>query len=179
MPIKPVDRHLFLQGGRCFFCNDLVARSDASLEHLKPRSQGGENDDENCVACCKALNSLFGRMSLKEKIRVVLNQDGKFDCPNKLTSTCSSYASCESASTPANEAHPTKSKPAANQWIITDLQKRGTSRPKTVKALRSTIRAIAPAAVGMLSEEELDTLLEDLQRRGKIQISETKVQYTL
>jgi len=177
MPIKPLDRLLFLQGGHCFFCKDPVARSDASLEHLKPRSQGGENDYENCVACCKALNSLFGQMSLKEKIRVILNQDGKFQCPSKLTSPSASTVSSESESTSTNAANSRKSMSIINQWIITDLQKRGISRPKTIKAFKSTIRANAPAAIGILSEEEIDGLLKDLQRCGKIQIVETKISY--
>jgi len=41
------------------------------VEHLVAAANGGGNGDDNTVACCKALNSLLGRMSLKEKLRVV------------------------------------------------------------------------------------------------------------
>jgi len=44
--------------------------------------------DENCVACCKAVNALLGSMSLKEKIQVVLNQQGQFKCPNLVIQRC-------------------------------------------------------------------------------------------
>ncbi len=82
MPIKPLDRLLFAQGGMCFFCNAQLSKADASIEHLVAQANGGSNDDANCVACCKAVNALLGSMSLKEKLRVVLNQKGRFICPN-------------------------------------------------------------------------------------------------
>lgn len=37
---------------------------------------------ENLVLCRKTLNSMFGSMSLKEKIKVILVRQGKFICPN-------------------------------------------------------------------------------------------------
>src|SRR5687767_9001118 len=83
MPTKPLDRLLFTQGGACFFCREPLPQSEASVEHLVASANGGDNGDDNCVACCKALNALFGSMSLKEKIQLVLNQKGQFRCPNK------------------------------------------------------------------------------------------------
>ncbi|MEK6259333.1 MAG: HNH endonuclease [Planctomycetota bacterium] len=82
MPSKPIDRLLFAQGGQCFFCHHELSPPEASVEHLVATSNGGSNDPDNCVACCKALNVLLGHMSLKEKLRVVLNQKGEFKCPN-------------------------------------------------------------------------------------------------
>src|SRR5688500_13713976 len=82
MPIKPLTKLLFAQGGLCFFCKKPLPAADASVEHLVASSNGGSNCDENCVACCKSLNALLGRMSLKEKIQVFLNQKGQFECPN-------------------------------------------------------------------------------------------------
>lgn len=81
MPTKPIDRLLFAQGGICFFCEAPLSPAEASVEHLVASANRGSNSDENCVASCTALNSLLGRMSLKEKLRVVLNQKGKFKCP--------------------------------------------------------------------------------------------------
>lgn len=82
MPTKPIDRLMFAQGNNCFFCSMPLSRADASVEHLVPSSRAGSNSDDNCVACCKAINMLLGSMSLKEKIKVVLNQKGQFICPN-------------------------------------------------------------------------------------------------
>lgn len=82
MPTKPLDRLMFAQGGICFFCKKPLPKSEASVEHLVASANGGSNSDENCVACCKAVNALLGSMSLKEKIQVVLNQKGQFKCPN-------------------------------------------------------------------------------------------------
>src|SRR3954462_11502701 len=84
MPTKPLDRLLFAQGGKCFFCEGSLSQSEASVEHLVASANGGTNSDDNCVACCKALNALLGSKSLKEKVRVVLNQKGQFRCPNKM-----------------------------------------------------------------------------------------------
>ena len=82
MPTRPLDRLMFAQGGVCFFCKAPLTKADASVEHLVASANGGRNDDDNCVVCCKAVNALLGSMSLKEKIQVVLNQKGHFKCPN-------------------------------------------------------------------------------------------------
>lgn len=81
MATKPIERLLFAQGGNCFFCEKPLPRSHASVEHLVALTFGGKDGDENCVACCKSLNSLFGRMSLKEKLKIILHQRGSFACP--------------------------------------------------------------------------------------------------
>ncbi len=82
MPTKPIDKLLFIQGGRCFFCDKKLTKQEASIEHLLASSKGGANSYENCVAYCKKLNGLFGNMTIKEKFQVVLNQKGEFTCPN-------------------------------------------------------------------------------------------------
>jgi hypothetical protein len=82
MPTKPIERLLFIQGNKCFFCNKKLARGEASIEHLWAKSKGGPNGNGNCVSCCVSLNRLFGDMTLAEKFKVVLNQNGKFKCPN-------------------------------------------------------------------------------------------------
>lgn len=79
---KPLKRLLFIQGNHCFFCKKTMAKHEASVEHLLPSSRGGVNKDENRVVCCQSLNALLGNISLKEKFQVILNQQGKFKCPN-------------------------------------------------------------------------------------------------
>jgi hypothetical protein len=85
MSTTPLQRMMFLQGQLCFFCNRSIPKGEASLEHLVPSSVGGREHPDNLVACCKTLNALFGSMSVKDKIRVILKQNGKFVCPYQPT----------------------------------------------------------------------------------------------
>jgi hypothetical protein len=59
--------------------------------------------------------------------------------------------------------------------VLADLQKRGTARPRTVKALSGTINALFKK---QLSESEIASLLDQLQTSGVISVSGTKVSYT-
>jgi len=60
--------------------------------------------------------------------------------------------------------------------VIDNLARRKTARPKNLKALRSTIKALF---ANPLADEELDGLVEQLTERGAIKISEGKVHYEL
>jgi len=168
MPTKPLERLMFAQGGLCFFCKKSLAKIEASVEHLVASANGGRNDDENCVACCKAINALLGSMSLKEKIQVVLNQRGHFKCPNE-TSKVAVLVPATVSSKPKTHAD----KLAA---IIADLHRRGAARPRTVKTLTGTVQALFQKK---LSDHEVTLLLEQLGAQGVIVVSGTKVSYAL
>lgn len=172
MTTKPLDRLMFAQGGVCFFCDMPLPKADASVEHLVPSSRAGSNNDDNCVACCKAVNALFGSMSLKEKIRVVLNQKGKFLCPN-------GNGSMKTASVAPVETAPAPQKMDNYAVVLADLKKRGASRPRKIETLKSTIRATVKNAKSSITEAQLETLIKHLQANGKIVISEKKVAYSL
>ena len=125
MPTKPIERFLFAQGGICFFCKATLAKSEATVEHLVATSRGGSNSDDNCVACCKAINTLLGNMSIKEKIKVVLNQNGQFKCPNAGTK--------QTTATPLAP----KKKPAPKSKdpllaVVKNLKSRSKGRPQKV-----------------------------------------------
>jgi hypothetical protein len=162
--MKQLDRLMFLQGGLCFFCERPLAAGDASVEHLFASANGGTNSEGNCVACCKALNTLFGDKSLKEKLQVVLNQRGQFKCPKGTVRT---------QPIGANQAPQADDKLAL---VVADLQKRGSARPRKVTTLRNTINA---ALKKQLTEEEISSVMEQLQARGIIVVSDTKVTYDL
>ncbi len=168
MPIKPLDRLLYAQGGKCFFCEQPLPKSEASVEHLFATGNGGPNTDDNCVACCKAINSLMGRMSLKEKIKVVLNQKGEFKCPN-------SAASQAPVKPKAKLSAPAKLASDQLGLVIENLKQRGKSRPKTLKTLTSSVASLF---IG-ISEAELNSLLAQLQRTGVVTVSENKLTYVL
>ena len=165
MPTRPLDRLMFAQGGLCFFCKNPLAKVDASVEHLVASANGGRNDDDNCVVCCKALNALLGSMSLKEKIHVVLNQKGHFKCPN-------GHQAPSAKSSPGSA----KAKAAADRFgvVVADLHRRGTAKPKTVKALSGTIRSLFQKDI---SEVELSRLLQQLETEGVIRVEGAKVAY--
>jgi hypothetical protein len=167
MPTKPLDRLMFVQGGLCFFCKEPLPKTEASVEHLLASANGGSNSDENCVACCKAVNRLLGSMSLKEKFQVVLNQKGQFKCPNGVGSKVATPAKAPVATKPASE------KFAA---VVANLKQRGNSKPRTLKTLKSTIVSLYPSG---LNETELSAIVQQLQSSGKITVAANKVTYAL
>ncbi|PUA19501.1 PIN domain-containing protein [Glaciimonas sp. PCH181] len=70
----------------------------------------------------------------------------------------------------------TKSIPEKIDAVIDNLSKNRTSKPRTLKILRSTIKSLF---VNQLADDELDGLLEQLLKRGAINITDNKVAYAL
>ncbi|MCG3202193.1 MAG: hypothetical protein NFCOHLIN_02072 [Gammaproteobacteria bacterium] len=173
MSTRLLERLMFAQGGLCFFCRAPLSPGEASVEHLVATANGGNNHDDNCVVCCKTLNALLGSMSLKEKIRVILNQRGEFECPNRKGPHKSITAPAASR---AAVSHASKSVTEKLALIVADLKKRGTARPRTVKTLNSTISALFQK---QLPEAEISSLIEKLCARGVVTINGTKVSYEL
>ena len=168
MPTKPLDRLMFVQGGVCFFCKQPLPKAEASVEHLLASANGGGNSDENCVACCKAVNALLGSMSLKEKFQVVLNQKGQFKCPN----------GAGSAKAAAKPKAPAIAKPKDDKFalVIANLKQRGNSKPRTLKTLTSSVSSLFPKGI---SEADLAALIQQLQSTGKVTVEGSKVTYAL
>jgi len=164
---------MFAQGGFCFFCEQPLPKAEASVEHLFASSNGGSNKDENCVACCKSVNALLGSMSLKEKFQVVLNQKGQFKCPN---ASGAARATSLRASSPSKAPAGTKPKTDNFKMVVANLVQRGSSRPRTLKTLTSTVASLFPKGI---AEAELTALIQQLQSTGKVSITENKVAYAL
>ncbi len=59
--------------------------------------------------------------------------------------------------------------------VIDNLRKRKSAKPRTLKTLRSTIKA----TFDQLSDEELDALITELTNRGAVKVSDGKVHYEL
>ena len=102
-------------------------------------------------------------MSLKEKLRVVLNQKGDFKCPNGGKAVPAKTVGGQTAA-------------QGLALVVADLHKRGAARPRAVKTLSSTIAALFHKT---LSEEEVAALVGKLQAQGIISVSGTKVSYAL
>src|SRR5690606_39408459 len=134
MPTKPLDRLMFVQGSLCFFCKQPLPKAEASVEHLLASSNGGSNNDENCVACCKSVNALFGSMSLKEKFQVVLNQKGQFKCPNEAGSVKPAAPQKPPTKAPA----PAAAKDDKFTLVVANLKQRGNSKDRKSTRLNSS-----------------------------------------
>lgn len=219
--MKQLERILFAQGGRCFFCKQQLAKEKASVEHLVALANGGRNDEDNCVVCCKQLNSLLGSKSIKGKLLVVLNQHGSFICPADLdhlandqpgviddagpaagtpksrskakkaphfvftladakpppNPAASKTKSTATGGSPADKGLPGAKPPDANfKLVVANLKQRGTSRPRTLKTLTSTVTALFPNGI---AKREVDSLLKQLQTTGKVVLTNDKVTYAL
>jgi hypothetical protein len=169
MPTKPIDRLLFAQGGVCFFCSALLPKAEATVEHLVASARGGANGDDNCVACCKSINALLGSMSLKEKIKVVLNQKGNFKCPNgAVKSKPEAEPPKPKAPTPAKAKDPLS-------LLVANLKTRSKGRPTTLKALTADITSQKLAR----TDADVSDLIEKLKAQGKLIVAGTKVTYKL
>lgn len=190
MPTKPLDRLLFVQGGLCFFCKQPLPRDDASIEHLHAIAMGGANGDDNCVACCKAVNALLGSMSIKQKLEVVLNQKGHFRCPNiaaavapkKPVPAAKAPVQANSLKRAAKASLAEHATPAAPQnadrfaLVVANLKTRGNSRPRTIKTLTSTVTALFPKGI---SKTEVALIVKRMQANGTVKIEDEKVTYKL
>ena len=175
MPTRPLDRLMFAQGGLCYFCNVPLSKAEASVEHLVASARAGSNSDDNCVACCKAINALLGSMSLKEKIKVVLNQKGQFKCPNGHGHAPKPAATL-SLEPPSAESTASSISPDTISAVIENLRVRGNARPRRVKTLASTIKALAQLK---LNDRQVATLIEHLRATRKILIENDQVVYKL
>lgn len=175
-----LDRLLFAQGGLCFFCRKALPKADASVEHLVANANGGTNEDGNCVACCKALNHLLGAKPIKEKIQIILNQRGNFQCPGNIPTQAPSPTT-PNVKSPAQKPTPqsTNGSIVALDLVLADLKKRGTSRPRKVSTLTSTIKALLKQQQKPNTDAEIANLIVELQRRGKVIVTDTKVTYKL
>lgn len=181
MPTKRLERLMFVQGGACFFCKSPLPKAEASIEHLFASANGGGNSEENCVACCKSLNAIFGSMSLKDKFQVVLNQKGNFKCPNGADAKDAANVAIVKAKLPSMTAkqHVASSPPIADNFslVVANLKKRDTGRPGTLTALTRTIAALFSKG---LTEAELAGVIQALQSKGKVSVDdEGKVSYAL
>lgn len=172
MPTKPIERLLFAQGGARFLCRKQLPKAEASVEHLIALAHGGKDNDENCVACCKALNNLFGRISLKEKLQIVLNQKGAFVCPAGTSAAVLVKPAPTKMATKVPRTHAERF-----ALVVADLHKRGNARPGTLDKLLNTIKS----QLVQLGEppNEADALLGELRARSYVTVNEAKVGYAL
>lgn len=60
---------LWKTGNRaCHYCGEKLARSQLTIDHVKPLSAGGYDKRRNVVACCAPCNQLKGSLSREQFI---------------------------------------------------------------------------------------------------------------
>ena len=102
----------------------------------------------------------------------MLNQKGPFRCPNGAGPA---KAAAQAKASPKASA---VAKPKDDKFslVVANLKQRGTSRPRTLKTLTSTVASLFPKGI---SEAELTALVQQLQSTGKATVLENKVTYAL
>ena len=50
---------------RCQYCSNIFETKNLTLDHVKPKSKGGQTNWENIVTCCKTCNTSKGSKSLE------------------------------------------------------------------------------------------------------------------
>jgi hypothetical protein len=161
--MKQLQRLLFLQGNKCFFCNHPIPKGQATVEHLDALSNGGKKSDENAVVCCKDVNTWLGSRSVKEKFEVVLNH--------------SRESACLAAILPKPEAKPEDKIATEAQKllpkVLENLVGRGTARPKSMAKLKNslatTFKKTSPKVIG--------AVLVLLKKKGYTAENKGKVSY--
>jgi hypothetical protein len=53
---------------RCAYCDRPLKRSEVSVDHLLPRSRGGDDSPANLVVCCRQCNDAKGNKTVEEWI---------------------------------------------------------------------------------------------------------------
>ncbi len=158
--MKQLQRLLVQQGHKCFFCGGQIPDGEASVEHLDAISNGGEKTDQNCVACCRAINTALGNLSIKDKIRAILSQPNPFPCPQHSLVDERVVAQVQSA----------------GDLIDTTLDILRRHKDKVPRRKNTLLNAIK-VEVPDLTEDQFETLFGELVARGVASMSGVKVLY--
>jgi len=108
----------------------------------------------------------------------IISKDTGFDplISHLKTNQILAYRSHDISNIPAIKTANSKTLPEKLDMIITSLEKRGTSKPRTVKTLANTISSLFQHK---LPKGEVVAILNTLSRQKLISITDTKVSYSL
>lgn len=62
---------LRFQNSKCFYCDRRLRRGTATLDHVQPLSQGGDNTLENLVVCCYHCNQCKGDRTIDQWLQAI------------------------------------------------------------------------------------------------------------
>jgi hypothetical protein len=158
--MKQLQRLLIQQGHKCFFCSKPIPLGEACVEHLDALSNGGEKTDQNCVACCRAINTALGNLSVKDKFRTILSQPNPFRCPYESPTAV-----------PASDTE--KESPDLVARAVAMLKRYGDKVPRRKNTLFNALRREASG----VTDTQLEALFSELTVSGVIAMSGVKVTY--
>jgi hypothetical protein len=164
--MKQLQRLLFQQGNRCFFCAEPIPEGQASVEHLDALSNGGVKSDRNCVVCCRAVNLALGNLSVKEKFRAILCQPSPFTCPS--VSQAGLVAARDES-----DAEDERVAEGLIEDVIANLRKQGIARPTRLATLGNHVRN----SFATVNQAVYEHLLERLRERGVVKDDGDRVEY--
>ena len=52
----------------CFYCGKHLTETNRTIDHIIPIKQGGKENNENLVACCKECNTLKGNLTIPQLV---------------------------------------------------------------------------------------------------------------
>lgn len=64
-PLKLLEEYPELNGN-CAYCGRKLTQKNATVDHIKPISKGGDGKRENLIPVCKSCNLRKGNLSLEE-----------------------------------------------------------------------------------------------------------------
>lgn len=66
------------QGAECYYCRDKLKNKRVNVEHIKPKSKGGDNSSNNMVLSCAACNKEKGsKLLTSEKLKRFKKRNNK------------------------------------------------------------------------------------------------------
>jgi hypothetical protein len=133
-------------------------------------------------------------MSLKEKIKVVLNQKGSFKCPNGKALATPASGSHKQTPLPATAlkkqpktplAPPVRKPPPAVTAAVRSFDEdvagiveilKARSRPRNLSSLKAILKALADFK---LTDQKVNMVIQHLQASGQLKVNNEQVTYKL
>jgi hypothetical protein len=152
----------------------------AALQQLGPRAEYVKIAGNGSNALDFHIAFHIGHLAAQDPTAYfhIISKDAGFDPliqhlkkRNILASRCKDVSDI-----PLLKAANSKSTPDKLALVLANLQQRGTSKPRTLTTLTSTINSLFQK---QLTEGDLAAVLQGLQRQGYITVNETKITYTL
>lgn len=113
-------------------------------------------------------------------MQIVLNQRGNFQYPGILgQQPITTPSPSHVATAPKSVQVTTNGESSSIDLVLSDLKKRGASRPRKVSTLTSTIKAPLKQHQKLNTDAEVESLVTELHKRGRLIVSDTKVTYKL
>jgi hypothetical protein len=137
--MKKLNALLFYQGGRCFYCGEILDIHEASIDHVIPQSKGGLDDTDNLVICCKYANQAFKDYYPKKKMEILKQIYGQPAlCKKIFPREEKPRIVPDSQKTANSEAKPESNAPIAEAVVVSQLE----TLPNIMKAYQLLQQAV-------------------------------------